>query len=555
MFKIICIIAIYCYATSSFANNLNVSTEIESSVTQVSQLPSDNTSRSEAPSIILSHNKDKNTLQRLQLGIYPHRTAAEGIVVRLSQLDFETWITPFKNGYAVSIGAFSSQSNLQRAMQRLKAEGFADKIQVVEVDKTTQHPQTIATTQTARSTLFDAKGVQLKLKEQFVPKKKYKKLEQKVELLQSQVQSLMQEKTPIKQESKSASDPDNQAKTKSAETDVSHAEKDEGITEGDREEEAEDAKRQMDMFLRDQTVLFKRGELEFEFGLNYSQDTAVATCFNPDSISGFCETGSGVTPKLSTRSVDTSFGVTYGIADDLALSLSLPYSYNELESDFTGFDVATKVIHNDHLGIGDVGGSLRYTAWHEKGSIPGITLNINAKSTTGDDKKRLGTGFWNVGAGISLIKTFDPVVFFGSVGYTSALQNGKVNPGDQISYSFGGGFSLNDRVSVSTVFSGAAVLRTEVNRSAPIGSTDVPVSGSSTDIPVSGSLVSGSAEIPGSAQNINSLQFSSTIKVSKALFLEPFVAFGLTRESGDFTVGLRVPYRFGEKFPLPFFHD
>jgi hypothetical protein len=293
----------------------------------------------------------------------------------------------------------------------------------------------------------------------------------------------------------------------------------------------------MDMFLREQTVLFKRGELELEFGLNYSQDTAVATCFNADNSSAFCSSGSKPIPKSHTRSVDTSLGITYGIADDLALSLSIPYSYSELEADFTSFDVATPVKHGDQLGIGDVSGSLRYTAWHEKGSIPGITFNVNAKSATGNDEKidvetarispGLGTGFWNVGGGVSLTKTFDPVVFFGSLGYTATLQDDGVDPGDQISYSFGGGFSLNDRVSVKTVFSGSTVLRREVD----------------------------GREIPGSAQDISSLQFSSTIKVSKALFVEPFVAFGLTRESGDFTVGLRVPYRFGEKFPLPFFHD
>jgi hypothetical protein len=546
MFKIICIFAVFFCATASCANKSSVSVATKSSVSWISQPPGDNASRSEISSIIFPHDKEKDTLQRLQLGVFPNRTEVEGIVVRLNKLDFETWITPFKDGYAVSIGAFSSQTNLQRAMQRLKNEGFADKIQVVEVDKPTQHPQAIATTQAARSTLFDARGFQLK--EQFVPNKKYKKLEKKVERLESQVQHLMEGKTPVKQESNSVRVSDTQAKTKSSDThaassedpvaaptesDDSHAEKDENITEGDRQREAEDAKRQMDMFLRQQTVLFKRGELELEFGLNYSLDTAFSTCFNPDRSSEFCpRTGNSgviVVPKINSRSVDTSLGVTYGIADNLALSLSLPYSYHELETDFSPFEGlnAKQVSSDSFSGIGDVGGSLRYTAWHEKGNIPGITLNVNAKSQTGNDKKLLGTGFWNVGAGISLTKTFDPVVFFGSVGYTAALQNGEVDPGDQISYSFGGGFALNDRVNVSTAFSGSTVLRTEVS----------------------------GREIPGSDLDINSLQFSSTIKISKALFIEPFVVFGLSRESGDFTVGLRVPYRFGDRFPLPFFHD
>jgi cell division septation protein DedD len=558
MFKMTCIIAVFSCTTASFANNSIVSAETRSSQIKVSQLAGDKTPGSDESFGKLSSGKEHSTLKRLQIGLFPNRAEVDKAAVRLRQLDFETWIIPFNDEYAVSIGAFSSQSNLERALKRLTAAGFTDKIQIIVVDKKVQHSQNIAPTQVARSTLFDARTSQAE--GQYVPKKKYEKLEQEVELLKSQMQMLMKEKSPSEQSSKSTSDSAAQTSTEPSEIDpvvVSseesatapenesddtdsddvNTEEDKSLAEGSREEEAEDAKRQMDMFLREQTVLFKRGELELEFGLNYSQDTAVATCFNADNSSAFCSSGSKPIPKSHTRSVDTSLGITYGIADDLALSLSIPYSYSELEADFTSFDVATPVKHGDQLGIGDVSGSLRYTAWHEKGSIPGITFNVNAKSATGNDEKidvetarispGLGTGFWNVGGGVSLTKTFDPVVFFGSLGYTATLQDDGVDPGDQISYSFGGGFSLNDRVSVKTVFSGSTVLRREVD----------------------------GREIPGSAQDISSLQFSSTIKVSKALFVEPFVAFGLTRESGDFTVGLRVPYRFGEKFPLPFFHD
>jgi hypothetical protein len=126
---------------------------------------------------------------------------------------------------------------------------------------------------------------------------------------------------------------------------------------------------------------------------------------------------------------------------------------------------------------------------------------------------------------MSLTKTIDPVVFFGSLGYTSRLPANGVDLGDQISYSLGGGFSLNNRVSVAVALSGSTVLRDEVN----------------------------GLEVPGSAQDISSLQFSSTIKLTKALFVEPFVAFGLTEAAGDFVFGINVPYRFEDKYPFPFF--
>lgn len=549
LFNIACTIAVYLFTTPSFANNLLVTAESKSSVTQISRSPHDNSSRSEGPPKP-SRRKDQGTPRRLQLGVFPSRAEVEKIVVRLRKLNFKTWIFPVKNGYAVGAGAFSSQSNLDQAVKRLATAGLTDKVRVVEVSEKLSN-QTVATTKTrtALSTLFDAKASQARdnrVGDESVPKKKYEKLEREVEVLKAQMQSLLMQRAAPQQGSNSTDEPATQAQAEASDTDIAetsseqpadsstgdddaHTNEDPSVAEGSRQEEAEDVQRQLDTFLRRQKVLFKRGQLELEFGLTYAQDTTVSTCLTPEQDRVFCPSGSERVPRRSTRSVDTSLSLSYGIADDLALSLTLPYGYNEFEADFTPFadDTAPQVNHNDHFGVGDVGGSLRYTAWHEKGSIPGITLNLNAKSTTGDDRKRLGTGFWNVGGGISLVKTIDPVVFFGSVGYTAALEEARIDPGDQVSYSFGGGFSLNDRVSVSTSVSGSAVLRTEVNGS----------------------------EIPGSAQDINSLQFSSTIKLSKALFVEPFVAFGLTKEAGDFAVGINVPYRFERRFPLPFFHN
>jgi hypothetical protein len=40
--------------------------------------------------------------------------------------------------------------------------------------------------------------------------------------------------------------------------------------------------------------------------------------------------------------------------------------------------------------------------------------------------------------------------------------------------------------------------------------------------------------------------------MKKNLSVEPFVSFGLTKESPDFAVGIRLPYRLDGKYPLPF---
>jgi Putative MetA-pathway of phenol degradation len=178
------------------------------------------------------------------------------------------------------------------------------------------------------------------------------------------------------------------------------------------------------------------------------------------------------------------------------------------------------------VGLGDISWRLRYAAIHEEGAIPEVTLNVNAKSDTGDFDRGLGTGDWNVGTGVSLVKTIDPVVLFGSLGYTWTLGTlelaaGDVDRGDQILYSLGMGFSLNDRVSFSMAMAGAAIRRTEVNGS----------------------------EISGSGQDINSLQFTTTVQLAKRVYLEPFVGFGLTDEASDFLVGSM--YRMGLRGGFP----
>lgn len=385
----------------------------------------------------------------------------------------------------------------------------------------------------------DEKGAE----DEYVPRKEYEKLKREVEVLRARMQSLLKKDAPAEQGLKPAGAPVPQAKTKPPEThhpkvspqaevrpsadEGPQAKEKLGVAEGNRQKEAEESRRALDQFLRRQKVLFKRGELELEFTLAYAQDSTENVCFDADFGDSFCPEGSVVAPKFITRSVDASLIARYGLADDLELNLAVPYGYIEQEQDFRPFRVPTAVRRTDSVGIGDISWALRYTAWHESGNIPNLTLNLNAKSQTGNENEGLGSGFWNVGGGITLLKTIDPVVFFGSLGYTAVLEEEGIDPGDQIPYSFGTGFSMNDRVSFSTLLSGAVLMRTEFD----------------------------GRDIAGSSANINTLQLSSTIQLSKGLFVEPFMGFGLNEEAGDFVVGFRVPYRFERRFALPFLPD
>ena len=265
----------------------------------------------------------------------------------------------------------------------------------------------------------------------------------------------------------------------------------------DVREEAEEAQRAMDLFLREQKVLIRRGEVWFELNSLYSTDTRDDFVVSGSAI-GFA--------KVLTRVAEASLVARYGLLNDLGVDLRVPFVYASQEINLGG----TRLRKEDY-GLGDVGGGLKYQVWREGPGTPDIVLSLEGRAPTGKEPL-LGTGHWSVGATIGLVKTFDPVVLFGRVGYAASLGDGADDPGDVVAYQFGIGYSLNDRVSLTTQLTGAVVVD--------------------------------GANVQDTNREIISLQFSVTMRVTKHLFMEPFVAVGLTQAARDVIVGVSVPYQF-----------
>jgi hypothetical protein len=359
----------------------------------------------------------------------------------------------------------------------------------------------------------------------YVPKSEYEKLKREVETLKSQMQRLL-EAAPATPESKPAA-----AEAKGEKKPVSGSKESIGrpdqeefeVAKGDRRKEAEEAKRELDQFLRAQKLLFKPGEVQLEYGAFYAHEAETSPV-------------SPIAPVFISRFASANFLMRYGLAEDLEFNFGVPFVYTERERDTRPLLLGTSTPFSREagVGLGDINWAFRYAALHEDRGLPEVTLNVHAKADTGDEDRGLGTGHWNVGSGVSLVKTIDPVVFFGSLGYTWTLErgdvdlgrsiSGDVDPGDEIPYSIGMGFSLNDRVSLSMVMAGAAIRRAEVNGNG----------------------------ISGSGLDINSLQFTTTVQLAKRVYVEPFVGFGLTDEAADFLVGINVPVGLEGRFPLAF---
>jgi Putative MetA-pathway of phenol degradation len=271
--------------------------------------------------------------------------------------------------------------------------------------------------------------------------------------------------------------------------------------QADPERDAEEARRAMDMFLRREKLLFRQGEGSLELDAFYATDKGT------DFVS-LDDTRELVT--ITTQLVSWSVIARYGLIDNLELDLIIPFGYAEQEIDL-GFARS----RTDDFGLGDIAGRLRYQVWQERGASPDIILDFDVKSRSGGDTL-LGSGHWSVGGSFTLVKTLDPVVFFGRLGYLFTLERDGRDPGNQIFYELGMGFSLNDRVSFNMRLDGAAVGRFEVDGS----------------------------EIPGSSLDILSLQFAVTTRVSRNWFVEPQVRIGLSNDASDAVAGVNVVYRF-----------
>ena len=269
-----------------------------------------------------------------------------------------------------------------------------------------------------------------------------------------------------------------------------------------------------ELYLRNQSVFIRKGELMLELNTFYERNSQQN--FVPVS-------GGAVLVPTTRKFIETILIARYGLlTDGLEIDLIAPVNvYAEQTSDFGVAQTTTK-----ENGFGDIGGAVRYEALYEKGNRPSLVLDVEGKSRTGSSNST-GTGTWSAGGGVTLIKTIDPVVFFGRVGYIYNFPSQSRELGNIVEYRLGMGYSLNDRVSFNIQLTGAYIGPSQI-----------------TGIGISGTT-SGPTPITFSSRHIEimNLLFTTTVLVTKNFFIEPLVGVALTDQS--FTiVGVRLPYRF-----------
>ena len=303
-------------------------------------------------------------------------------------------------------------------------------------------------------------------------------------------------------------------------------------------------------------VLTPAGQFSFEAGLQYSYSSN-----NRVSLVGYTIIPAITIGVIDVREVKRNTFTAnatgrWGVTNRLELEAKVPYVYrsdNQIARAWnTGSTFDDTLDTSTGQGVGDVEATARYQFNETSVDKPVYVGSLRFKSRTGKDPFEVlsnqilapelatnrieaelptGSGFYTLQPGLTVLYPTDPAVFFGGVNYqynfsrsdvtmntnNGPLYVGDIDPGDVIGYNFGMGLALNQNSSFSIGYDGASVGKTTISTQAKNLSTRVTL----------GTLLLGYSQ-----------------RVSPTTSVGLTVGVGVTRDSPDVTLGLRVPVSF-----------
>jgi hypothetical protein len=324
------------------------------------------------------------------------------------------------------------------------------------------------------------------------------------------------------------------------------------------QEDAERREQERALVVREHAPLFER-TLTFDAGYSYSyydrRQLALSGFLALDAI--FLGTINLDQTKASLMTLDLS--ARYGLTDRLSVEAAVPYVWRDTRFVSAGAGGASNVVTELQLhsnGIGDASLALYYQWLRESARWPDIVTSLRVRAPTGRDPFGLkliqpdaensnlnvpqdlptGTGLWSATANVSALRTYDPVILFGNLGFTwnradefddvSPVLNqvvpARVSLGNTIQLSGGIAIALNDRSAVS--FSIASALSAATHTKTP-----------------------GQAEeqrVPGSSVNATTLNIGASYALPSGWTLNGQLAAGLTPDAPNFVFGLRASHSF-----------
>lgn len=263
--------------------------------------------------------------------------------------------------------------------------------------------------------------------------------------------------------------------------------------------EKEDRQR---LFLpQSEVLLVKKGEKELDISASYVYDQST---------------------NNRARNLVFPLELHLGITDRLEGFVRLPITWAEQETFSEGhFE------KNNNFGIGDISMGALYLFAPEQEKRPEMIGSLNVTAPTGEkpdytdpNQVSLGNGHWEITTGLTLVKSYEPALLFGNIGYTHSFANTfndiRIAPGDSFSYMFGSGFMVNNKLAMFSQFLGT--YQTEGERDG--------------------------IKILGSVYEPMLLQNYLTYSLGKNSYIQPSVTFGLNDDAPDVILELSYFYTF-----------
>jgi excisionase family DNA binding protein len=248
--------------------------------------------------------------------------------------------------------------------------------------------------------------------------------------------------------------------------------------------------------LREQIALLKGGAATVELDLAYNRQVR-------ESLG---------TLRIEQNTSTAALTGRYGLRDNLQITGRLPGNYRRVAAygSQAAIDAGFRPGSTSETYMGDLSASLVGVPMRERSGRPNLTLSLDAVFPTGAGDKGLG-------GGITVSKSYDPMVLYAGLNYMYGFD---VDPSDDKrilsknnwGLNLGYAFAINDTLALSGALAG--IYRT-------------PQTGT-----------------PPAERETWQLQFGLTWQLFPGMFIEPAIAFGIGSASPDMTFSLSLPYTF-----------
>ena len=304
---------------------------------------------------------------------------------------------------------------------------------------------------------------------------------------------------------------------------------------------------------------FGGGKFSFETGITYSRYDTRQLILNGFLALDSIFLGNINLDRIKADTWTLDLTGRYNFDNRWQFDLNVPVIYRESTyQSGGGNDGSAGVTTEDTVtrdpDIGDVNFGVAYKFLDESINTPDAVVTLRVKAPTGKDPFGIklrqadentnlfvpdtlptGNGVWSITPGISLVKTFDPAVLFGSLSYTHNLEEsfddisstvnqktpGKVRIGDSFQIGAGIAFALNEKMSMSFSVSDLVQRKSKIKEDG-------------------GEWQS----VTSSDANAGYFNIGMTVAATDNLTIVPNLSIGLTDDAPDFTFSLKFPYYF-----------